>query len=849
MARRRVAPENRIRTAQACENCKRRKQKCNGVFPCANCSKRQVQCFFVAPVPATGALPDASTEQRSNSKKRKLDDVTGHTDSPNRTGELSTTPSGVNPDQPLHGAALLANLTGTTHYSPDRAPRASQNISQLQHEQQQLNRDSLLNMNTAVSAQADQAASDEASDETDEAELQGMSRMLDDGKGRMLYIGDSAPLSYLQTIRQLVGSVMGTSMFTVDPHRHNILEASMQAQPLTFQYAITLPDREAALYLVDSFFTNTKGMLHLFDEQVFKQRVERTYQNPLAADQSWMCILYLVFAVGLQLRCVPAQPSPKEAAILKRLLSDNVDRSEMFFLGARHLKDSASGIEDGDFASIQALLLMTLYMLSVGKRNTAWAYIGMAVRLAYALGLHRAETQRVYDETNKHSIVLLWRSLYIMDRFLASCLGRPTSIQDEEISEELFPHKDRFTTLSPGAVDSFEFEALYSSVQAAQIHGNILHQIYRSRKVSLKIARNVAVQIHEWTQSLPEILQWRPTPMPDDNPGKAIGQLHVWMTYFHTIILLTRPFLLLHVKKIIAQERRRPNPPPSHKSPDASETVASSPSEIRVAENPELKKYSAACVRSATHMIRAVQTIRVKGCLPRRNPFIINWMFIAALIVLTNSFFNVYENPENDSIAQMAIYLHQHFAESDLLAARYLHILKSFQKTIADRRSMNGLLETTNKPYPMKDPIEDLFSGKAHLSQRRGHTNSGNTATTMPPPDLATQPAQLPVSWDWPPSATFLPQVNNAAGDSTLPNMVTTAGLDLSSIPGLSGDRHNQFGDNVEGLVFPGAEELLGPDPGPVLEEVIHFDMLWPLNQDTGFYSGNIPMYGMDSYL
>lgn len=172
----------------------------------------------------------------------------------------------------------------------------------------------------------------------------------------------------------------------------------------------------------------TKGMLHLFDEQIFKQRVERTYQNPLAADQSWMCILYLVFAVGLQLRSSSSPPSPKEAAILKRLLSDNVDRSEMFFLGARHLKDSASGIEDGDFASIQALLLMTLYMLSVGKRNTAWAYIGsysiifffflfssvltdwvlsgMAVRLAYALGLHRAETQRVYDETERTSMSL-----------------------------------------------------------------------------------------------------------------------------------------------------------------------------------------------------------------------------------------------------------------------------------------------------------------------------------------------------------------------------------------------------------------------------------------------------------
>lgn len=58
---------------------------------------------------------------------------------------------------------------------------------------------------------------------------------------------------------------MGTSMFTVDPHRHNILEASMQAQPTTFQYAFTLPDREAALFLVDSFFVNVSKPLSQFE--------------------------------------------------------------------------------------------------------------------------------------------------------------------------------------------------------------------------------------------------------------------------------------------------------------------------------------------------------------------------------------------------------------------------------------------------------------------------------------------------------------------------------------------------------------------------------------------------------
>lgn len=116
--------------------------------------------------------------------------------------------------------------------------------------------------------------------------------------------------------------------------------------------------------------------MHIFDEYTFKQRVERTYQNPLAAEPSWLCILHLVFANGLQLRASKLQVSASEAAILKRLSSDKLDRSEMFFLAAKHLKDSVSGFEDGDFASIQALLLMTLYMLSAAKRNTAWVYFG-----------------------------------------------------------------------------------------------------------------------------------------------------------------------------------------------------------------------------------------------------------------------------------------------------------------------------------------------------------------------------------------------------------------------------------------------------------------------------------------
>ncbi|GAD97788.1 conserved hypothetical protein [Paecilomyces variotii No. 5] len=618
-----------------------------------------------------------------------------------------------------------------------------------------------------------QPAGQSGSSETDEAEMQEASRMLNDGKGRMLYLGDSAPLSYLQTIRQLVGTVVGSSAFTIDPQRHKILEASMSTPP-PHQHTCTLPDREAAFFLVDSFFANTKGIMHIFDEYAFKQKVDRTYHNPLVAEPSWLCILNLVFANGLQLRSANPQRSASETAILQRLTSDKVDRSEMFFMAAKHFKDSVSGFEDGDFASIQALLLMTLYMLTAAKRNTAWAYFGMAVRLAYALGLHRVETQLIFNESERVS------------------------------RSDVLPTED---TNCPAHGDkSFLSDTLSASVRSAKILGVILNRVYRKRKISLKIARGIAVDIHNWTQSLPEFLQWNPVPTPHDDPAIALAQLHIWLMYFQNIVLLTRPFLLLHVKKILDEQIS---------GSQTSQPNANSPAESRVAENPELKKYSAACVRSAIHMIRAIQAIRVKGCLPRRNPFIIHWLFTAGLIVLTNSFFNVYENHENESIAQGVLALHQYCAETDLQSRRYLTILTSFQKTIVYTKTSN----MPTKELTQQDPIENLFN-VTQPSVVAGLSPNNNAMTSN---YLSTQNA-APAVWDWRPKDTQTDMMQD----------ITATGMT---------GQHS--GESVEGLIYPGSDDLIGPDLSTIHEEIIHFDALWPLNQDSAdLLPSQIHLYG-----
>jgi hypothetical protein len=102
--------------------------------------------------------------------------------------------------------------------------------------------------------------------------------------------------------------------------------------------------------------------------------VDACFSDPLTVHSNDLCLLYLVFAIGLVL----ATPyhGTREDAVIKRLRSEQFDRAEVFFRSAKCLGDPVSGFEDADFWSVQALSLMSVYMLAVSKRNAAYAYYG-----------------------------------------------------------------------------------------------------------------------------------------------------------------------------------------------------------------------------------------------------------------------------------------------------------------------------------------------------------------------------------------------------------------------------------------------------------------------------------------
>lgn len=91
-------------------------------------------------------------------------------------------------------------------------------------------------------------------------------------------------------------------------------------------------------------------------------------------DPTWLCLFHLTLAIGLVL--ATPLPGTQVEVVIQKLRADHIDQAELFYNNARNLCDPTTGFENADFWSIQALLLMAIYTLTVSKRNAAFAFCG-----------------------------------------------------------------------------------------------------------------------------------------------------------------------------------------------------------------------------------------------------------------------------------------------------------------------------------------------------------------------------------------------------------------------------------------------------------------------------------------
>ncbi|KAK8246369.1 fungal-specific transcription factor domain-containing protein [Phyllosticta capitalensis] len=674
--------------------------------------------------------------------------------------------------------------------------------------------------------------------------------MLQDPTGRLLYIGDSATLSFLQLLRMMVENVVGPSAFTVDPRRHKITETPFSLPPNS-RHTHLLPDKRTAYILVDSFFINTHGVLQIFDQQTFTSSLERCYSDPLTTEPSWLCLLNMVFAIGLML--ATPRRGTTEFAIIEKLHKEHADLGEVFYLNAKGLNDPLYGFEDADFWSVQALALMSFYMLVKSKRNTAFALLGMAVRSAYALGLHREETMVIFNSEEQTARRNLWRSLFVMDRFLSLGLGRPTAISEDDCSgDTLKPSQpddpDAFgfdsalgTSISQGKTNGTALEA---AVRSCSVIGRILKEVYQKRRISTRLAQEIADVCKQWPRALPNHLHWRQAATATPTQGIAI--LHVNLFYCHSIIVLTRPFFLY----IMNSEVQRNN---------GTMAVQPLPSRQRYTR---MEKFSEACVIASTHTIILVQNAFEAGYLPRRNPAVVYFLLPAALILLANEFAFLYTNGATDQCVANTINILSYCAEADAQTARHLEIIKTFRDVIVrqrDRRAQQLAGATTapstsfgqgrsfstastslqagtpavggvmaEPPYHAATTTSstDKQTPNPNPTTATAATASSTDTTTAPAPPDSTQPLPSTFSHTHAPTTTTTASGEpNATSNPTSTATATPSALPLASA--LPPDLLDLSAFDTVGLGLGGGASLLSPeDSGSQGDEHFDFDAL-----------------------
>jgi hypothetical protein len=254
MPRPRVKDEERRRVSRACDNCKRRKEKCDGLNPCNLCKRRgcEPECVY-------SDVPSRVLQQKS---RRSM----GSVDLRDGTHEIA-----YSSDAEIAVESLL-NLSGggneTTARTPDQRDRKDSLMSNESH-----------------------------------APVPKMVRLLRDKLGKFMFVGDSSNLAFLQMIRRTAKDRIGDCPFTLDPARKMMVEATPAAKPVPSAASIVRkPALHEAKELVRQYLFATSGIIDLFDPADIMQHLSQWVVDVLADTDLNCSIYYLVLAIGAQVQ-------------------------------------------------------------------------------------------------------------------------------------------------------------------------------------------------------------------------------------------------------------------------------------------------------------------------------------------------------------------------------------------------------------------------------------------------------------------------------------------------------------------------------------------------------------------
>lgn len=394
---------NPVKVSRACDFCKLRKSKCNGMIPCDKCVRKGRTCLYDTKY-SRGRPP---------------------TPPPSASQIVAMGAADAGADMTPGTPCLDRSVTGLSSASPALGPEE-------------------------VTAQ--QAAKPEppvapsrASPELDMAEIQG--QVLD----------PTSSVTFLHRAwRRLSRQQNATADTPAAPadhlsHQQPWMLAGDKPLPQCHPHEpdrIALPRREKTQELLSLYFDVCIATYRFLHRETTRSWLGSLEWNLRSGKPAWSDIGKPRAAIVLTVLAIASIHQEKSGCAQ----SPRVCADELFGMASR-LTETETGFPS--LESAQARLIQVLYLLTTSRMNRAWYTFGNVVQIIAALGLHRRPNRKrglgagegEGDYIRAQCSLRTFWAAFVIDQHLGVIFGRPRHYHDEDIDQE-FPASvnDEFMT-------------------------------------------------------------------------------------------------------------------------------------------------------------------------------------------------------------------------------------------------------------------------------------------------------------------------------------------------------------------------------------------------------------------
>ncbi|TLD36974.1 hypothetical protein E2P81_ATG02756 [Venturia nashicola] len=508
--------QKRRRVTRACDECRRKKIKCDGKQPCTHCTVYGYECTY-----------DQPSNRRRNAAPHYIEALEKQLSRATAILRL------VLPEADLNDPNLEAKLAQGMFRMPETPSTAPSKNGAYNNPQ---------------------TPPDGGIDSHLESMVRSTGQLDLDEQGNLEYHGHSSGLSFVRRMREQLGDVMGPegqgTPFVKSRPMSQVFDSPRSTHDSPFDASLVgpeLPPKDVARLLCDNAILDAASILRVVHYPTFIKQFDSIFDKPPESytndDNVFLPLLYATMALGTLF-------SKDDDGELDRKGYENAITEGL----ARQLMDIA---DCRDLRQVQAVVFMIMFLQSSAKLSTCYAYIGVALRSALRMGLHRSFTDSfdpIESDTRKRVFWVIQR----MDTFVGALLGLPHSLSAEDIDQELPAEVDDEYITENGILPMPEGQVSFMAAANAhtklvQILDKIVHYVYplkgsgsktpgrgaKSYSVSYAKILEIEKDLKDWQDELPMAL------MPG---GEATGMImrvqHLLrMGYAHAQMMLYRPFL------------------------------------------------------------------------------------------------------------------------------------------------------------------------------------------------------------------------------------------------------------------------------------------------------------------